>query len=117
MTAERRATSDERRAPSSTGLTSPSALIRPPGPRTGPPAAGTRPRSTLRSHSAVSAAAGVALLALALRLWQLGRTNLWLDETGAVGLARKSVGEILENISKSPHGPAYYLLLKGWMGA
>jgi len=56
----------------------------------------------------------VTLFALGVRLRHIGRANLWLDEVVGVMLARRTVPEILDNVSRSPHGPAYYLLLKGW---
>lgn len=70
--------------------------------------------TTAARRERITWGAGVTLLALALRSYRIGATNLWLDEIGSVMLARKSVPEILDNIRQSPHGPAYYLLLKAW---
>lgn len=70
--------------------------------------------SPARVAPAWVAPAAVALLAAALRFWNLGRVNLWLDEVSSVVLARKSVAGIVDDVAHSPHGPAYYLLLKGW---
>ncbi|MFL5576187.1 MAG: hypothetical protein ACJ79S_09510, partial [Gemmatimonadaceae bacterium] len=47
--------------------------------------------SPARVAPAWVAPAAVALLAAALRFWNLGRVNLWLDEVSSVVLARKSV--------------------------
>jgi uncharacterized membrane protein len=55
------------------------------------------------------------LLALLLRLPNLGRDALWLDEAISYLAARLPLNQLLNNTIQSSHPPLYYLLLKGWM--
>ena len=51
------------------------------------------------------------LAAFALRLFHLGATSLWYDETVSVVLARKSIPALLAHTAGDIHPPGYYLLL------
>ena len=51
-----------------------------------------------------------------LRVFQLGKQGLWLDETFSVWLANQNIGDMLGWIVKiDQHPPLYYLLLHGWV--
>ncbi len=56
----------------------------------------------------------ILLVALALRLWQLGAKSLWLDEASSWVFARQPLGQILMNVQE-PNPPLYYALLHGWI--
>jgi len=73
------------------------------------------PRPTTRGHEETLAALAVLALAIGLRWWGIGRTNLWLDETASLDLATLPVRAILENVRHSPLGSLYFLVLKGWI--
>jgi len=75
------------------------------------------------SHQAPSAsqpvytrllAMGGLLLALALRLHNLGAESLWYDETVSVFLARQSIPDLIAHTARDIHPPGYYLLLHVW---
>ena len=56
------------------------------------------------------------ILGFAVRAWQLGRLNLWLDEGFTVWCARKPVAEILSlSLTDEPNPPGYPLLMSAWM--
>ena len=61
------------------------------------------------------ALAGVLAVALALRLWGLGRESLWLDEATSLRLARMSIHDLLVHTAFDVHPPLYYLLLRWWL--
>ncbi|HZO91546.1 MAG TPA: glycosyltransferase family 39 protein [Chthonomonadaceae bacterium] len=61
-----------------------------------------------RTRSEVGYVLGILLLALALRLYQLGRHSLWLDEGFSIGDSQHLTGF---NRAR----PLYYLLLRFWM--
>jgi uncharacterized membrane protein len=50
----------------------------------------------------------------ALRLFQLGATSLWYDETVSVSLAKQSISQLIARTSGDIHPPGYYLLLQAW---
>ncbi len=54
------------------------------------------------------------LAAFALRLFHLGATSLWYDETVSVVLARKAIPALLAHTAGDIHPPGYYLLLRFW---
>ena len=58
---------------------------------------------------------GIVIVAFALHWWGIARTNLWLDETASVDLARLPLPALLEDVRHSPVTPGYYLLLKAWI--
>jgi len=52
-----------------------------------------------------------------LRIWEIGRKTLWLDEAFSVWLARHPLGEMIAWIARiDQHPPLYYLLLHFWIG-
>lgn len=54
------------------------------------------------------------LVGFALRLYRLGATSLWYDETVSVALAQKSIAALLRHTAGDIHPPGYYLLLHFW---
>jgi len=65
------------------------------------------------------ALAGLALLSLAARFWQIDYHSLWFDESMSVFWARRPAGEILRlglSLLQDKHPPVYYFLLHLWMG-
>lgn len=54
------------------------------------------------------------LVGFALRLYRLGTTSLWYDETVSVALAEKSIPALLHHTAGDIHPPGYYLLLHFW---
>ena len=60
---------------------------------------------------------GLTLLAFALRVYALGRWELWFDETASYAIAVKSVPDLLAYTRSAiqEHPPGYYLLLHFWM--
>jgi 4-amino-4-deoxy-L-arabinose transferase-like glycosyltransferase len=64
------------------------------------------------------ALAGVTLLALAARFWQINYHSLWFDEAMSVFWARRPAGEIWRvglSLVLDKHPPVYYFLLHLWM--
>ena len=52
-----------------------------------------------------------------MRIWEIGRKTLWLDEAFSVWLARHPLGEMIAWIARiDQHPPLYYLLLHFWIG-
>lgn len=59
--------------------------------------------------------AGLVLLALALRCYQLGLTSLWADEAFSAWMAGQPAGLLWLLVrTYDTHPPLYYLLLQGW---
>ena len=56
------------------------------------------------------AAAAVGLLALALRIYHLAGSPLWLDELYGYQLGQRGIGAIFENSLADPHPPLFYLI-------
>jgi len=54
------------------------------------------------------------LVGFALRLYRLGATSLWYDETVSVALAQKSIPALIQHTAGDIHPPGYYLLLHFW---
>ncbi|MCE7982600.1 MAG: hypothetical protein DYG89_15555 [Caldilinea sp. CFX5] len=54
------------------------------------------------------------LVGFALRLYRLGATSLWYDETVSVALAQKSIPALIHHTAGDIHPPGYYLLLHFW---
>ena len=66
------------------------------------------------SPGALLALFGVLGVALALRLWGLGRESLWLDEATSLKLARMPVATLVAWTAQDIHPPLYYVLLHFW---
>jgi len=60
---------------------------------------------------------GLTLLAFALRVYSLGRWELWFDETASYVVAVKNIPDLLAytRTAIQEHPPGYYLLLHFWM--
>lgn len=69
----------------------------------------TRLNFTFKSHLW---SIGLALLALALRLFQLSEWSWWHDEALTVLLAQKSLNEIVAITAADVHPPLYYFIIK-----
>lgn len=57
----------------------------------------------------------IIVLAIGLRLINIGRDSIWFDEAISYLTANFSINEILNNTTKSAHPPFYYLLLHFWL--
>lgn len=57
----------------------------------------------------------VLLLAMLLRLWNIGSESAWIDEAYSINLAQHTVSDILTGTAADQHPPLYYLLLKFWL--
>ncbi|MDO9383497.1 MAG: glycosyltransferase family 39 protein [Hyphomicrobiaceae bacterium] len=65
------------------------------------------------SRSVALLAASIALLALAVRVWNLHGQSITIDELFELDLATKSLPDIIQ--AKDGFPPLYQLLLKGWI--
>jgi mannosyltransferase len=67
----------------------------------------------IKNHLIVAA---ILVLALALRLFDLGDESLWLDEAYSWWDAQQSLGALWHLVPQcDPHPPLYAVLLKGWV--
>jgi 4-amino-4-deoxy-L-arabinose transferase-like glycosyltransferase len=68
-------------------------------------------------HRVVLLAAAITLLALLLRLINLGFSDLTFDETASYFVASKPLGEMLPYLLRAfhEHPPSYFVTLAGWM--
>ena len=57
---------------------------------------------------------GGLVSAFLIRLYQLGASSLWYDETVSAYLARQSITDMIAHTALDIHPPAYYLMLHGW---
>jgi uncharacterized membrane protein len=60
--------------------------------------------------------AAILLIALALRVHDLGGESIWIDEGFSVRVARLPIPELLQATRHDIHPPLYYLFLHGWIG-
>lgn len=56
----------------------------------------------------------ILIAAFALRLYRLGVSSLWYDETVSVFLARQELAELTRHTAGDIHPPLYYYLLHFW---
>lgn len=56
----------------------------------------------------------ILLGGFALRLYRLGVSSLWYDETVSLLLARADLTELIRHTAGDIHPPGYYVLLFGW---
>lgn len=56
----------------------------------------------------------VLVIGFALRLYRLGASSLWYDETVSVYLAQSDLAELIRHTAGDIHPPFYYLLLHFW---
>ena len=57
----------------------------------------------------------ILVIAILVRLINLGRDSLWLDEAISYLAAKLPVSQIFNNTVQSSHPPFYYLLLHFWL--
>jgi 4-amino-4-deoxy-L-arabinose transferase-like glycosyltransferase len=57
----------------------------------------------------------VLLLGLTLRVCEIDRESLWLDEAHTYWTVRSSPADIIKILSKDVHPPLYFLLLHSWV--
>jgi uncharacterized membrane protein len=57
----------------------------------------------------------IVLLAFGLRLYRLGASSLWYDETVSVYLAEQSLPALIAHTAGDIHPPGYYILLHAWI--
>lgn len=53
-------------------------------------------------------------LGIVLRLYLLGRNELWLDEAHSIFIAGNSLGQVIKNLTWDGHPPLYFFLMLGW---
>lgn len=56
----------------------------------------------------------IFVLALSVRLWQLGKQSIWMDEAFSVWVSSHSVPEILKILKMDTHPPLFYWFLHEW---
>jgi len=61
------------------------------------------------------AAAGLLLLAFALRVCRLNGQSFWFDESGSVVESRLPLGDVIAQHLGGDHPPGYFLRLRLWM--
>ena len=57
----------------------------------------------------------ILLLALGLRIWNLGAESAWIDEAYSIVLAKHPIAQIIQGTAADQHPPLYYLLLHFWL--
>lgn len=57
----------------------------------------------------------IFLVALAVRLWHLGKQSLWMDESFSLWMASHSIPKIFEALRQDTHPPLFYLFLHAWL--
>ena len=62
-------------------------------------------------------AAAVGVVALGLRLYDIGDKSIWLDEAWSWRAARLSLGDMVDWTAQDRHPPLYYGLLHYWTDA
>ena len=72
----------------------------------------TRPRLTRAEWFTLVV---VLFVALALRLFQLDRSELWFDEAFAALVAMEPAGVLVGELARDTSPPLYFLLLRGWL--
>ncbi len=63
----------------------------------------------------LAASLGILLLALGLRIWNLGAESAWIDEAYSIALAKHPIAGIIQGTAADQHPPLYYLLLHFWL--
>ncbi len=63
----------------------------------------------------LSAPIAIILLAAALRLFFIGRFQVWLDEAYCFAVAKKTIGRIIADLAYDNGPPLYYICLHYWM--
>lgn len=60
--------------------------------------------------------AALAVLALALRLWNIAAQSFWYDEGCTTWVVRQSWPGIVDLLARNNHAPLYFALVKLWVG-
>jgi mannosyltransferase len=81
------------------------------------PTAPDVPTPLRRRRGALFAAtlAGLVALGAAVRIYDLGTRDLWLDEANTVVIARQPLPQLIERLQLDSSPPLYYVLLHFWM--
>ncbi|MFH1053662.1 MAG: glycosyltransferase family 39 protein [Candidatus Woesearchaeota archaeon] len=58
---------------------------------------------------------GVLIIALFLRMYNLGEESYWLDEANSIRQSQESFGKSMEMVKKDTHLPLYTILLHFWV--
>lgn len=74
------------------------------------------PSTAALSLSLIWPGVAIALIALALRLHDIGTKSLWFDETISLLNARQSLPNLVAASQADVHPPLYYALLHVWIG-
>ena len=72
------------------------------------------PGAPTESRAAALPLLGVLLLALVLRLHDIGAGDVWVDEANGILTASEPLPVLLDNLTRDSSPPLYYLLLHGW---
>ncbi|MFI5370293.1 MAG: glycosyltransferase family 39 protein [Candidatus Eisenbacteria bacterium] len=65
-------------------------------------------------RSLALATAGIVALALALRLWEASRSELWFDEIYTLWVARLDWPSLLRTVAHDVHPPLHFAIVKLW---
>jgi len=73
-------------------------------------------KSVLWSQRGLLWLGAILLLALVLRLFELERWDVWVDEANGILTAKRSLPEIIDRLQRDSSPPLYYVLLHFWIG-
>jgi 4-amino-4-deoxy-L-arabinose transferase-like glycosyltransferase len=68
-----------------------------------------------KSAAVFGLAMAILLLAAALRVYDLGGRDLWVDEANGVLMSQRSLPELFESLKLDSSPPLYYIILHVWM--
>jgi uncharacterized membrane protein len=72
--------------------------------------------ATPSDRSFTIALSALALVALAIRLWQASRTELWFDEVFTLWIARMDWHGLVATAARDVHPPLHFAIVKLWRG-
>ena len=76
----------------------------------------SQPRPTARRTTAIfGLAVVILLLAAALRVYDVGGRDLWVDEANGVLMSQESLSGLFERLKLDSSPPLYYIMLHGWI--
>lgn len=73
------------------------------------------PPSASRPTRAILLALGILVVSAALRIYDVGSKDLWIDEANGVIMARQALPEFFARLKLDSSPPLYYIILRGWM--